>query len=469
MKRMKKFPLYLYPLLLAAFPVLFLYSVNMEEVGIADVPLPLSILVVGTLVFMGLVRWLVKDWHKIALITTLFLILLFLYVPFRSLFQFLTIAGSTYKTVLWGCFWLLPYIIPTVLILRSRRDFSVGTKFLSITATALLIVSLISMGVHQIGTFGPATQETGAGLIHGEVLPDVYYIILDEYVRDDALEEIYGYDNELTNYLVSKGFYVASESQSAYWMSVPSMASSLNMDYIDESEYNYGEKLKMLQNNKVSQLLKSMGYHYIFVTSGALEAGIDRYAELRLPQQYVFGMKISKFAIYVVQATMLCPFTLGFAGHDWRDGILYCFDEIAKVPNIEAPTFTFAHIVCPHTPFVFDRDGNPIGPITKLPLEEHREKYLDQLIFLNKKVEVLVEEILSSSDVPPIIILQGDHGLRHHNEDKKWRHAILNAYHLPDEGTQSLYPTICPVNSFRVIFNYYFGADYELLEDKIIS
>ena len=462
-------PKYFYPLLLAALPVLFLYSMNMEEVGIADVPLPMLVLVIGILVFMGLVRLFVKDWNKIALIATSFLILSFLYVPIRGLFQFWIIAGSLRDTILWGCLWLLLYSIPIFLILKSHRDFSMVTRFLGTTAIALLIISLANIGIYQIGASSPTTEEVDGGLVHGEVQPDIYYIILDEYVRDDALEEIYGYDNELTNYLVGKGFYIASESLSAYWMSVPSMASTLNMEYIDEAEYGYGEKIRMLQNSKVSQLLKSMDYHYIFVTSGALEAGIERYAELRVSQREIFGIRTSKFAIYVIQATPLNPFILRFVGHDWREGILYCFDEIAEVPNIEAPTFLFAHIVCPHTPFVFDQDGNPIEYRGPYLLDEHREKYLDQLIFLNKKVEALVEEILLNSDTPPIIILQGDHGLRHSDEDEKWRHAILNAYHLPSKGDQLLYPTICPVNSFRIIFNHYFDADYELLEDKIIS
>jgi hypothetical protein len=44
--------------------------------------------------------------------------------------------------------------------------------------------------------------------------------------------------------------------------------------------------------------------------------------------------------------------------------------------------------------------------------------------------------------------------------------AILNAYYLPYGGSELLYDSISPVNTFRLIFNYYFDGDYELLEDK---
>ena len=46
------------------------------------------------------------------------------------------------------------------------------------------------------------------------------------------------------------------------------------------------------------------------------------------------------------------------------------------------------------------------------------------------------------------------------------RFGILNAYYLPNGGNDLLYESISPVNSFRVIFNSYFGANYEILEDR---
>jgi hypothetical protein len=43
---------------------------------------------------------------------------------------------------------------------------------------------------------------------------------------------------------------------------------------------------------------------------------------------------------------------------------------------------------------------------------------------------------------------------------------ILNAYYLPEGGGQEIYPEISPVNTFRVVFNRYFGGDLPLLEDR---
>ena len=44
--------------------------------------------------------------------------------------------------------------------------------------------------------------------------------------------------------------------------------------------------------------------------------------------------------------------------------------------------------------------------------------------------------------------------------------SILNAYHLPGGGSGLLYDYITPVNTFRVIFNLYFGTSYALMKDE---
>jgi hypothetical protein len=172
----------------------------------------------------------------------------------------------------------------------------------------------------------------------------------------------------------------------------------------------------------------------------------------------------------LADTTALSPFLIffqGFFGDNDRKARLYAFDKLADIPDIEEPTFVYAHILCPHRPFVFDRNGNPTKSSTYIrnlwqPIEE-KEGYLDQVIFVSKKTEILIDEIISKSDVPPIIILQGDHGMWW---EKGKETEILNAYYLPGKDNQPLYETVSPVNSFRIVFNLYFDTDYQLLRDE---
>ena len=104
---------------------------------------------------------------------------------------------------------------------------------------------------------------------------------------------------------------------------------------------------------------------------------------------------------------------------------------------------------------------------------DYADGYRDQLNFVNTMAVRTLTEILESSSVPPIIVLQADHGpgarLRWESveeTDLRERMSILNAYYLPGVDPGELYPSITPVNSFRLIFNLYFGTGYRLLEDE---
>ncbi|NIV42418.1 MAG: hypothetical protein GWN11_03835 [Candidatus Dadabacteria bacterium] len=91
----------------------------------------------------------------------------------------------------------------------------------------------------------------------------------------------------------------------------------------------------------------------------------------------------------------------------------------------------------------------------------------------------IIDIILTKSNPKPIIIIQSDEGhyargysysepnlLKYSAEQLKYKFAIFNAYYFPDVDQNELYPTITPVNSFRLLFNTYFGQNYEMLERK---
>jgi hypothetical protein len=46
------------------------------------------------------------------------------------------------------------------------------------------------------------------------------------------------------------------------------------------------------------------------------------------------------------------------------------------------------------------------------------------------------------------------------------RMTILNAYYLPSDGNNLLYDSITPVNTFRLIFDFYFDTNNGLLDDR---
>jgi hypothetical protein len=139
----------------------------------------------------------------------------------------------------------------------------------------------------------------------------------------------------------------------------------------------------------------------------------------------------------------------------------FWLDQASQLPKEQGPKFALLHFFVPHDPFVFSPDGEFI----EIP-EDARIGYLNSVQFINKEIIPVVEALIRDSTLPPIIIIQGDHGPSQVPGTTEFqRMAILNAYYLPYNGNTSLYASITPINSFRLILNLYFGQEMELLDD----
>jgi hypothetical protein len=144
-------------------------------------------------------------------------------------------------------------------------------------------------------------------------------------------------------------------------------------------------------------------------------------------------------------------------------------DHITDAPAIAGPKFTYIHLFIPHFPYVFGPDGEVLtdpgfyGGQGGDPVNSTYEDkgYVYAVEYIDKRIVPILQTVIDKSKNPPIIVLLGDHGLK--NTDRR---TDLLAYYLPGEGSAKLYPTISPVNSFRLIFDEYFGANYPLLQDE---
>jgi hypothetical protein len=165
----------------------------------------------------------------------------------------------------------------------------------------------------------------------------------------------------------------------------------------------------------------------------------------------------------------------------------YILENLSKATEIRSPKIVFAHMICPHPPFVFDENGPTDkyvgtkgveftdGSQNALPKEVYVRAYAGQARYLDARLPVMVKALMDKYPAggKPIIILQRDHGpgSQWDAEDvektnTRERFSIFNAYYLPYGGNKMLYDSISPVNSFRVVLNYYFGQKLPLLPDK---
>lgn len=471
--------------LFAIFPVVFLFSHNVEQVVFSDAITSLFVVFTVSAVVFFLFRFVFRDGEKVALATTLFLILFFSYGHAFEPEPGAYWIRHRYMLIIWiGLFSIGIYYL-----IRTKRNLQPLTKALNVVSLVLVAFSLGSITAYEYGVVKNRSMTRNDGVpfdkvtTQAEARPDIYYIILDAYASNPVLQREIGYDNsKFLNYLTGKGFFVVPDANSNYSATHLSLPSSLNMDYLQNISTKPGEvstqtvnTRQLIENSAVQRFLKRQGYAYVQFGSNWQATYTNKFADENFTMGY-----LSEFLRILYKTTALYPIGRKFDIFNDRriqyEGILSHFDHLGEMPDRLGPTFIFAHLMVPHPPYVFAEDGSFIQ--TEQSEEEEKKAYRDQLIFLNKKLEALIDDILTTSKHPPIIILQGDHGSRLEPRGNiaspeklydwyiKERMGNLSAYYLPGGGKKALYDSITPVNSFRVIFNYYFGADFELLPDE---
>jgi hypothetical protein len=312
--------------------------------------------------------------------------------------------------------------------------------------------------------------------------PDIYYIILDATCSPSTLENEFDIKNiELISYLKEKGFYIAEQSHSNYDRTMLSLSSSLNFghigylkDFLPKSHADAVVPFRLMQNSDLAYLLKRLGYKTVNVPSGFPPTEFNPYADVNL-----FSGVDNEIYIALIYGTTIqraLEKHNHFLGDLVRAKKSWAFSHIDQVERIKGPKFVMVHILLPHPPFVFGENGAKLPLDTGLDAERYTfQKYRGQVIYAMKNVQEMIDSIIKTSDKPPIIILQGDHGPALNNEYPytndylKQRFSILNAYLFPNHRYSSLYSSITPVNTFRVILNEYFHASLPLLPDLSYS
>jgi hypothetical protein len=499
----------IYPVLIVIYPSLALWVSNFDKVEPLDVIHPLLVAIISLVIIFIIFRLVLRDSQKTAFLCSLFFLLYFSYghlyilIDNKAIFGFI-IGRHRYLLALWlvlfvvGCWAIIKYgsrlgglnrllnLIGLFLVMITAGRIA----YLQLRANSLLANS--REAAQKAQSSKPQLQVTNV-----ENLPDIYYIILDSYTRDDVLRQDFNYDNRpFLKQLNDLGFVIPACARSNYPSTHTSMPAAFNMDYlntftldVNDDEEGFTLSDEYVSNSQVRNYLHELGYKIVSVRSGYhwveirdadvfIEENSSRFHDMifgasefndMLTQTTIWGaaLQLEKtstsvkgvvFTIQNIQAGLLGLINKPFSSTD-RDkynNIKFALDHVKDVVNLPGKKFLYLHILAPHSPFVFGPDGE------FLPSDSPNASYINEIPYLNKRMIELVKMIQSESKIPPVIIIQGDHG---RGDDPNTRTDILNAYYLPRGGSKLVYPQITPVNTFRIIFNYYFGGKFKLLPD----
>jgi hypothetical protein len=384
--------------------------------------------------------------------------------------------------------WAVVVLATLVYALRATGSVPQVTAGLNVVAVILVALATAAIIPYEIGRATRAPVSIAPPVLaQTSTAParDIYFLVFDRYGSADAIARRFNItDNDLYGWLEERGFQVPANSHANYRATDFSLAATLNMRFLDDLTRDIGRvsndrtpAYELISDHEVGRFLRSQGYRYYQIASWFGPTRSITIADENL----VYG-EFSEFES-VLNDTTIVPAINRVRGvvnveptfrERHREGGLFAFRQLHRVATAPGPKFVFAHVLLPHDPYVFKADGSPLSEAEANSAPE-RQLFADHLAFTNARIKEIVGHLLGGpEETRPIVIIEGDEGplmcqsvdcVENTPEYLRVRLGNLIAMYLP--GAESrLSDTFTSVNTFRVVFREYFGADLDLLPDR---
>ena len=423
-----------HPLLLSVYLPLFLYGHNFDELALADIVVPTLCLVAGsTVAWSALYLLLGRHLGRSALSASITFVAFFTYGPlFPRLKEVSFRVGPipVGPNKLAGGLALLAAAAAVILVRRLDSPRAATVSRMATTCCVVLI------GVATAGLVRPAVsyargsglsvprQQTADGTRQQiSTRPDIYHIVLDRYGNERVLGEYMGFDNrEFLNELRGRGFHVADEAYANYIRTTHSLASTLNMVYLDPLTERHGrlsvqsKDLRLMYHDfDAWRRLKRAGYRFAFL--GEPSHGDNPHADRNISMQCLgsLGNLLYRNSLLYPVGTVLARSVGRLSLFDERraayERIRFKFEALSGIARQAdgPPRFVLAHFLLPHPPFVFEPDGAFVSE-AQAQARTREEGYRRQVLFANNKTLELLDAVAASGRPPAVVIIQGDEG-----------------------------------------------------------
>ena len=412
---MRPFPFH--PLLLAAYPVLFLFAQNLTEVALGETYQPIlraAAAAVGVTLVAGLI---LRDIRRGALIASAVVIVWFAYGYLEDLAR--PLAPS--RDVLLAC--CVAFVVLVALLAWRLRPSRIAalTTAANVVAVVIVALTLIDIVPYQLsrGTVA-ATPTDQARPAPAPGSRDIYFLIFDRYGNNEAMRDAAGVDNDLPAWLEGEGFIVAPDARANYGRTTLSLAATLNLTYLDEVAAQMGPDTDdatpvndMLQDHKVGRYLQEHGYRYIQIGNWFAPTKTSAIADEnpQLTAETDFGTLLDDTTLGPTVDELMGIKTPPSHHLLHRAAALFDFHELDRVSAEPGPKFVMMHILLPHEPYVFKANGEYSG------LSEADSKFspagqAQQLAFTNDRIRGSCElpPRTCRADQQPIILIEADEG-----------------------------------------------------------
>jgi hypothetical protein len=483
----------LHPILLAAYPVLFLWSQNLGETYPLDVVAPLVAVIVAAAVVTWLLGRLLGDARRAALIVTPLAVGLLVYGHVSTL-----VTPLGVRALIQQAGWVALVVVAAIAAVRlSEARIAALDRALTGLGAILVAVALVAIVPFQVSALATEAAAREAERLPTETAAprrDVYHLVFDRYGSDRSLRLAYGVDNDLTPWLRERGFAVLDDSHANYVRTGLSLATTMGMRHLPDlvpdqpaGSTDIRPVYEAMDGPLVARQFQALGYRYVSVGSGWEPARRDPTADRDLVMP---GPTDFESALYDASAMPALLRRLGLnprrsSGADVHVAeTSFSLDTLDAVVDEPGPKFVFAHVLLPHPPYVYDRDGRVLSDEETAALSG-RERFRRQLEYTNLRLRALVDRLLAlPEDSRPIILLQADEGpwppaygraIRSYDwstaspDDLEIKFGILNAWYLPSDADLGLDPAMGVIQTYPVLFERYFGLPPRTLADRVYT
>lgn len=318
--------------------------------------------------------------------------------------------------------------------------------------------------------------------------PDIYFLLFDEYASSASLKDHFNFDNSsLDTFLLQQAFHIQTKSTGNYNFTPFSIASMLNMSYLQGiapdsvSIEDYARCNNLIKENAVIDFLSTQGYaianYSIFDLAGHPSIVDQDFLPLQT-KLITDGTLLNR-----MQKDIGWMLITGKYKWQWLADKMYYnnmhnnetfLTQIEKASSTfsDKPRFFYAHFFMPHSPFYFNKEGKlkDGATIYKEAAELNTAAYLEYVTYTNTKIRELIAAIKRNTMNRAVIIFMGDHGFRKFTGDGDSTHFFQNqnAVYFPSRDYHLLYDSVSAVNQFAIVFNTLFHQNFPILNDSTV-
>ena len=446
------------------FFIIFLYSVNVKEVNIAETLSSFAVFT-GCALLSFLLGYVL---YRHICAASVFSVILA--VSFTNFSIILTLIQKIFPQVRYWHLLYIDVILAIMLGYLARQytaQFMLIIKIASAVYAGLIIINLVTASPTIFRKITSGANKNS--IVHSEVKSpgnqkdgtNIYYILCDEYGSFDQLMQEYGYKNsEFKDYLMQNGFNISENSFNYSDGTHIILSNLMSLDYVANNDSTVVELENYCKNGVLHNILSENEYTSrgigetewlgfegtIDSQGGAQTADGESFESIALKNTFLF-ISVQKNNTAAAQK------------------IIDTLNDLQTMTiNPYSAEFVMIYIKAPHHPYYFKSDGSMNMPTDYFNQDgTNPESYLGEIEWLNSRLKEGINHIIKD-DPESIIILCSDHGNRFGITHKSLSEKILNAIYYKGEEREGI-KDLSGINTIKYVLNHEMGTDLEYTDD----